>query len=1715
MITLYEKTETNFTHNGLCALDGHIITPTVTEELNGLYMLEFGYPARAPHAPDIIPERLVKCPVPDMDDQLFRIAFVKKELSGITRFTAYHVFYDLVDNFIEDTFVVNKNGQQAVTQILGATQYPHPFTASSNIPAIESARMVRLNPAEVFLNADLSNGFLARWGGEIIRDNLHIYLQTVRGSDNGVAIRDKKNLTGYTSDVDFQAVCTRIMPQGFDGLFLPEKYVDSPRINQYTKPKIRVIKFEKVKAAVGQQENAEDAIPLPQALTLLRTLAAREFSVGKIDLPRASYSVAFAPLADTEEYKNFAALETVNIGDTVTVVHEADGFEITARMTGYKYDPLARAYISVTLGNYAPKFTDIAKDIKRVETGVNQAVADANFALQSANGKNTNFYGPATPANPRPGDLWFKENGDKLELWVYETRDGVTQWYPLLTDLTQEEMKAELAEAAALVEEAKQKAEEAVAAGEAAQAAGQEALAAGQAAQSAADQAAIDAQAAVTKANQAFNDAATALNNASSAASQAAAANTTAASAYNKSVKSTAVTYAVGTSGVTAPTSGWQTTVPATVAGQFLWTRTIITLQDNSAVTSYSVAKHGDPGTSGAPGPAGAPGADGKGITSTAITYQASASGTTTPTGTWTTTIPAVSASQYLWTRTIITYSDSTTSTSYSVGMMGATGAAGAAGAAGKGISGTVITYQAGASGTTVPTGTWTTAVPSVAASQFLWTRTVITYTDNTTSTSYSVGMMGATGPTGPPGAAGTPGADAPTITMVREQYYLSTSNTTQTGGSWLDTVPTWTTGKYYWIRVAATYSNGTTTYSTPVLADGLNNSLVTALEAKTLSQTLQTTVSQHATAISLNASNITSLTTRMSTAESTLMVQAGQIAAKASQTDLNTLTGRVTTAEGTLTVQAGQIAAKASQTEVNTLTGRVTAAESAIVQNADSFSLSLSKQSRVVNELAGANILQAPWQQGTLSTSTGAESNSASYVRSGWFDVIAGKKYLLQTYEGASAYSVYSTAYLFYYREDKTFLSYTTNGSSATPFTVPSNAAYLRVRYTTTAAPSTINCYLLQTETSGGYVDLNTITSMVKLQATTDTLLITVSETKGLVGTRYKVNAWERGTINTANGLDAASTSYLRSGYIDVQPAERYISQTLAGGSVTMYYHYYGQTTAYSDFVPSGMTQYGETLNTGDYTNATIITYLGGKAVESMSITGGVTTNPYTSAGDYLTIYRIPLSGNQPPSAIQWNGMKDTSDNIVLLYTNGAWVQIGTVTAASYTLHTWNLTDAQRMGITGSANLHLAFFSIKNGTYAGIYNQNAAPFSLGLLSGLLYQLSQQGTSSAITVPANTVKMRVRVSSTADPVAYTGNVYPGTARYDYSKGETLYSALLMQRDLINLRVAKNDVINQINISTEGILIAGNKIRITGTTTIDNAVIQTAMIANLAVTTAKIADLSVSTAKIADAAINNAKIANLDAGKINTGTLSADRIAAGSITSAKLTIANGYITNAMIADATIQSAKIAALDAAKITTGTLAAARIGANSITADKLATNAIQVGLAGWTNSIRITPYDISWYSGSTLEGQLNSSGMNFYYGTRFIGMMGESYDSSNSSRRGIATHLNGEGDYCTWAYRTGTSGTYTRYLTFDPKGVVSNGAGVHLGCSLRTNGYDFYTSGNRGVYLADCGLNGVGTYPGWCGTSGGAKIVFGSNGHLYIVTGGYFYNMSDIVNR
>lgn len=169
------------------------------------------------------------------------------------------------------------------------------------------------------------------------------------------------------------------------------------------------------------------------------------------------------------------------------------------------------------------------------------------------------------------------------------------------------------------------------------------------------------------------------------------------------------------------------------------------------------VGPKGDPGQRGADG---LPGRDGVGIRSTTVTYASSTNGTTAPTTGWTAAVPTVAPGNYLWTKTVWTYTDGNTETGYTVSRIGRDGNTGRDGIAGKdgvGIRSTTITYGKSTSGTIQPTS-WTSQVPSVPNGQFLWTKTVWAYTDNTSETGYSVAKMGEIGPTGAKGDRGATG---------------------------------------------------------------------------------------------------------------------------------------------------------------------------------------------------------------------------------------------------------------------------------------------------------------------------------------------------------------------------------------------------------------------------------------------------------------------------------------------------------------------------------------------------------------------------------------------------------------------------------------------------------------------------------------------------------------------------------------------------------------------------------------------------------------------------------------------------------------------------------------------------------------------------------------------------------------------------------------------
>lgn len=208
----------------------------------------------------------------------------------------------------------------------------------------------------------------------------------------------------------------------------------------------------------------------------------------------------------------------------------------------------------------------------------------------------------------------------------------------------------------------------------------------------------------------------------------------------------------------------WSPDIPTVNPGEYLWTRTIWFYSDGTNEQGFSVAKMGEQGPKGDRGSDGIPGKNGIGIRNTSVLYGLSVSETVPPTA-WYQNPPALVKGQWFWTKTVWTYTDNTTETGYQktyVARDGNDGNNGIAGKDGVGIRSTTITYAQGTSGTVAPTTGWTSQVPNVPAGQFLWTKTVWSYTDNTNETGYSVSKIGEQGPKGNDGAKGDKGDRGP-----------------------------------------------------------------------------------------------------------------------------------------------------------------------------------------------------------------------------------------------------------------------------------------------------------------------------------------------------------------------------------------------------------------------------------------------------------------------------------------------------------------------------------------------------------------------------------------------------------------------------------------------------------------------------------------------------------------------------------------------------------------------------------------------------------------------------------------------------------------------------------------------------------------------------------------------------------------------------------------
>lgn len=394
MISVYGASETAFTSNGLVVLSD-CISCIVTEELNGLYECVIEHPLDSRGKWQyLLEDNILK-----VDGQLFRGYHKTKTLTSVV-FHARHIFYDLAQNLLEDVRPTDLSGTGALDWILNRTQYAHPFTSIGDVGGTNTKYFIRKNPVEAIMG---NEGIISIWGGELVRENFLIKLLGARGLDRGVLVAYGKNIQGIEEDLDTSGICTRLMPIGKDGLLLAEKYIDSPCILNYPYPKIKVVEFSDAETE-GSLQSAGEA----------------HMVNAKIDIPQFNYKIDFLELSKTEEYKDYAVLERVYMGDTVSIRHSRLNIDLKAKVIKITKNALTDRIEKVELGSFKP---NLATGISNAIQEVKQEIVDVKSAYQLAIDNAT-----ALITGSQGGNVVIRqdETGKPIEILIMDTTDVLT-----------------------------------------------------------------------------------------------------------------------------------------------------------------------------------------------------------------------------------------------------------------------------------------------------------------------------------------------------------------------------------------------------------------------------------------------------------------------------------------------------------------------------------------------------------------------------------------------------------------------------------------------------------------------------------------------------------------------------------------------------------------------------------------------------------------------------------------------------------------------------------------------------------------------------------------------------------------------------------------------------------------------------------------------------------------------------------------------------------------------------------------------------------------------------------------------------------------------------------------------------------------------------------------------------------------------------------------
>lgn len=340
---LYEFNETSFLTNGIGRLTDAIYC-RVVEKRNGGYELEMKYPVTGIHYQDLRDGRLIYARHDDTTNkQPFRIYRITRPIDGKVTVYARHRTYDLNKIILMPCSSGSVDGAMAAIPQNTATTCGFTFWTDKSTRAAWKCTV----PSSVrSVLGGQAGSILDVFGGEYEWDNTIVRLYEERGSDSGVTIAYRKNMTGLTADDDSSNVWTGIVPfwKGDDGstgetvVTLPEKVVYSRYRNNFTQDWI--VQVDLSSSFENKPNEAQ-----------LRTAAQAYVRANEKEAVPRSIKVSFVALWQTEEYASYAPLQRLRLCDTVTIRHEELGIQATAKIIETVYNVLLERYDSMTVGD--------------------------------------------------------------------------------------------------------------------------------------------------------------------------------------------------------------------------------------------------------------------------------------------------------------------------------------------------------------------------------------------------------------------------------------------------------------------------------------------------------------------------------------------------------------------------------------------------------------------------------------------------------------------------------------------------------------------------------------------------------------------------------------------------------------------------------------------------------------------------------------------------------------------------------------------------------------------------------------------------------------------------------------------------------------------------------------------------------------------------------------------------------------------------------------------------------------------------------------------------------------------------------------------------------------------------------------------------------------------------------------------------------------------